>query len=321
MGTTKIEWAERVWNPVTGCTKVSEGCRNCYAERMAWRLRGRAGYPAHEPFQATLHPDRLDEPLHWRKPSMVFVCSMGDLFHGDVPDEFIAQVWGVMRSSPQQIFLVLTKRPERMVRWVNRCHDAESMGWVTHDGTPPAKAYDGTGIVVGETRRWPLPNVWLGTSVENQNAANDRIPHLLQTPAAKRFVSCEPLLGAVDLVRWLPITYCGQTHYRLVEHEASDFGPMVFPDWVIVGGESGPGARPMHPDWARSLRDQCVAAGVPLFFKQWGEWSPEYPEGMSLAHRAQRYLDGQDFYRVGKKAAGRLLDGCEWNQTPPKGTS
>ena len=309
MGTTKIEWATRVWNPVTGCTPVSEGCANCWAKRMAKRLAGRYGYPKDEPFRVTLHPDKLDEPLRWRKASIVFVCSMGDLFHEDVPDEFVARVWGTMRYAAEHTFLVLTKREGRMKQWLRRC----GMRWVTHDGTPPANAYEGTGVIVGEARNWPLSNVWLGTSVENQAAADERIPHLLNTPAAKRFVSCEPLLGPITFrwAKWHPVR--GSNHLDGLRQL----------DWVIAGGESGPGAHPMHPDWARSLRDQCLEAHVPFFFKQWGEYVA--PAQMP----ASTYREIEDFgcgigsenapVSVGKKAAGRLLDGREWDEMPERG--
>jgi protein gp37 len=199
----------------------------------------------------------LDKPLHWRKPCKIFVCSMGDLFHQAVPTEFIYKVFDVMKSCPQHTFLVLTKRPQRM--------------------SPEPK--DGICII--------FKNIWLGVSVENQKRADERIPILLQIPAAKRFVSIEPMLGLVDLERG---------RYFLTEP-----GPRL--DWVILGGESGPKARPMNPDWVRSVRDQCKAAGVPFFFKQWGEWYPCIDRDTG----EQR----EDMVRLGKKKAGCLLDGAE----------
>jgi len=171
MGTTKIDWAEKSWNPVTGCTPVSAGCANCYAAKMAKRLAGRYGYPADDPFRVTLHEDRLEEPLHWRKPSRVFVCSMGDLFHEDVPEDVIWQVIEKAWQAKQHTFLLLTKRPRRMADVLTH-----SMLWL--NDTPP--------------------NIWIGTSIENQQTAYERIPHLLNAPAAVRFVSCEPLLGFAD---------------------------------------------------------------------------------------------------------------------------
>jgi protein gp37 len=284
---TTIEWTGETWNPVTGCAKLSVGCQNCYAERMAKRLRGRCGYPADEPFRVTVHEKKLDQPLRWRKPRHVFVCSMGDLFHPRVTDETIFRVFGVMYRAHWHTYQVLTKRPERMQRVVERLywgsegairtiyHYAREHEWPSWYGGD------------GGSCRVPLPNVWLGVSAENQEQAQARIPALLETPAAVRFVSVEPMLGPVDL--------------REVEGPEGDrlgdslialggAGTPTGIDWVICGGESGPGARPMHPDWARSLRDQCVGAHVPFFFKQWGG--------------------------VRKKPAGALLDDELWQQMP-----
>jgi protein gp37 len=244
MGKTKIEWTDQTWNPVTGCTKISEGCAHCYAERMSKRLAGRCGYPeASHNFDVTLHPDRLDEPLHWRKPRRVFVVSMGDLFHEDIPDSFILEVFRVMgrQNTRQHTFQVLTKRPGRMKEWISEYI-------VDRDGKPD-----------------PFPNIWLGVTAENQERANERIPTLLQIPAAVRFVSVEPMLGPVDLSEW--INPQGAT-------ARDDPARYSLLDWVICGGESGPDARPMHPDWARSLRDQCQMAGVPFFMKQMSKKAP-----------------------------------------------
>jgi len=268
---TKIEWTHRegttgvTWNPIAGCTKISEGCAHCYAERMATRLKGRFGYPEDEPFRVTLHPDRLSEPRKWRKPRTVFVCSMGDLFHEVVPGTFIHHIWIQMALCRDHTFLVLTKRPERMAELVPALNNYEH-------GTPN--------------------NVWLGVTAENQQRANERIPLLLQTPAAVRFVSIEPMLGPVDL-RW----YLG-TGEMLSSH---------YLDWVIVGGESGPGARPMHPDWARGVRDQCAAAGVPFFFKQWGSAD-------QLAGRRAYAI--QAGWRPEEAKGGHLLDGREYHEWP-----
>lgn len=324
---SKIEWTEATWNPVTGCTKVSPGCAHCYAERIhdARHAAYRAGkkVPAQyaTPFEkVVLHPDRLELPRHWRKPRLIFVNSMSDLFHEDVPDKFIAKVFQTMHFSPQHTFQVLTKRPRRMAKWLKRCGNGGGLGWMTHNGTEPAKAYRGTGIIVGLAKNWPLPNVWLGVSVENQRMADQRIPLLLQAEAARSFVSVEPLLDIVNLEKWLPI-------YPLRMPE-EDMPPHL--SWAIVGGESGPEARPMHPGWARALRDQCVEAGVPFFFKQWGGWIPiQYISQdkkpllkISLAKDdLQERIVGEgeqavNMVRVGKKKAGRLLDGREWNQMP-----
>lgn len=239
---TKIEWSDETWSPVTGCTKVSEGCRNCYAERMAKRLRGRCGYPQDDPFRVTVHPERLDVPLHWRKPRVIFVCSMSDLFHDDVPTTYIDDVFRVMRRCNQHQFLVLTKRPDRMLEYQGeRCAQ-----WTPHDMP---------GV--------PTRNIGLGVSVEDASQLW-RVDKLLQTPAAMRFVSFEPLLGPVDadLCQEVDDGDGGMTDRRHLL------------DWIIVGGESGPGARPMHPNWARDLRDQAAAVGVPFFMKQMSRREP-----------------------------------------------
>jgi len=252
MGTTKIEWTESTWNPVSGCTKVSPGCANCYAERMAKRLKA-MGTPGYEDgFAVTLHPNRLADPLRWKKPRMIFVGSMGDLFHEDVPDEFIWQVIETAYQAKQHVFQILTKRPERMRDVLTRS------AWWNND-TPP--------------------NIWLGTSTENQETANERIPHLLDCPAAVRFVSAEPLLGPVNLAEYLSCDCVaagragwepGPVQQRELCQACGGFPFRDSIDWVIVGGESGPGARPMKPDWVRSIRDECQAAGVSFFMKQMG---------------------------------------------------
>ena len=246
---TKIEWTERTWNPVTGCTKVSPGCDHCYAEGIARRFAGGKAFP--NGFDVTLHPERLDAPLRWRKPARVFVNSMSDLFHDDVPDEFIAHVWATMALTPQHTYQVLTKRHGRMrsllVNWRdNGFGDAIAAAMF---------ALPGPGRII----QWPLPNVWLGVSVEDQKRAELRIPALLDTPAAVRFLSCEPLLGPVDLKPWM--VFSETTLTMELAHRLQ---------WVIVGGESGPGARPMGLDWAQYLVGQCQRTGVPVFVKQLG---------------------------------------------------
>ena len=221
-----IEWTDATWNPVTGCSKVSPGCAHCYAETLALtRLAGKPGYsglpwtPENAEANVVLRPDRLTVPLRWRAPRRVFVNSMSDLFHPLVPDEFIGQVFDVMERASRHTFQVLTKRPDRMMRWASQRR-------VDFD-TPVA------------------PNVWLGTSIENGRWI-ERADYLRGTPAAVRFLSCEPLLGSL----WS------------LDLEAID--------WVIVGGESGPKHRPIDPEWVRDIRDRCVATGVPFLFKQWG---------------------------------------------------
>jgi|SRR5437764_2146832 len=241
-----IEWTDATWNPTTGCDRVSPGCDNCYALALAARLKA-MGNPRYQQdgdppqsgpgFGLTLHEDVLALPLSWTRPRRVFVNSMSDLFHDDVPGEFVARVFEVMERTPRHVYQLLTKRPGRMSSWARRHHPD------------------------------PLHNVWLGTSVEDQKWAAVRIPKLRDTPAAIRFVSCEPLLAPVDLSPWIDAL-----------------------DWVIVGGESGVGARSMDPAWALELRDQCRDAGVAFFFKQWGGRT--------------------------SKTGGRLLDGQTWDEMP-----
>ena len=249
---SKIEWTDVSWNPVTGCTKISPGCEHCYAERMSKRLAGRFGYPAENPFTVTCHPDKLDQPLHWKKPRNIFVCSMGDLFHEDVPEQFIWRCFLTMSIATQHTYQVLTKRPKTMAKMMRIAFSSDLH---VHSG--------------------PAPNVWLGTSCENQDTANERIPHLMKTPAAVRFLSLEPLLGPVDLdCINFGDNIAVSSGSVIVASAAGNqpFNPVI--DWVIVGGETGPGARPMDPDWARDIRDQCKAAGVPFFFKAMGGGQP-----------------------------------------------
>jgi protein gp37 len=249
---SNIEWTDATWNPVRGCTKVSPGCKNCYAETFAERFRGVKGHPYEQGFDLRLVPDKLAEPLTWKKPRRVFVNSMSDLFHEDLPREYIAEVFSVMARTPQHTYQVLTKRPERMLML---------MLAPLADGVP-----------------WPLPNVWLGVSVENQHFADKRIPLLLQTPAAVRFISAEPLLDAVDLESYVdgPCQGCGIPDLDCAAFK-SEGAVACCPDcrhrsldWVIVGGESGPGARPFNLEWARSIVQQCTSAAVPAFIKQLG---------------------------------------------------
>ncbi|SIF58354.1 DUF5131 family protein [Mycobacteroides abscessus] len=318
---TRIEWADATWSPVTGCTRVSNGCLNCYIERSTpIRIAGRKfdGEGIGSSLAVQLHPNRLDWPLRKRDGKKIFVCSQADLFHSDVPDEYIAKVFAVMALAPHHTFQVLTKRHDRMRSLLNSAYFLQAVGRVWAE--PPS---DWPLPRDWRVPVWPLPNVWLGVSAEDQKRADLRIPALLHTPAAVRFVSAEPLLGPIDL-HGDPI---GKDSVFWIGHL----------DWVIAGGESGPGARPMHPDWARSLRDQCVAAGVPFLFKQWGEWVPERlglhgcnaPAAfLSTDGQVRLLVDGKPAYapfapagdmtirRVGKKRAGRELDGRTWDQYP-----
>lgn len=304
MGTSKIEWTEATWNPVTGCTPISEGCEHCYAKRMATRLRGRSGYPEDEPFKVTAHPERLKDPLGWRKPKKIFVCSMGDLFHEDVPVDWIDSVIGVIAKCEQHRFMLLSKRTKRMkIYFLGLRDEPEQAIRFLSDG--PGRIKYGLHKYALTLRRGEhLRNVWLGVTAENQRRADERIPVLLEIPAARRFVSIEPMLGPVDLRRAFGTEGPRQTYIEQL-------------DWVICGGETGPGARPLHPDWVRSLRDQCQAAGVPFFFKSWGEFQTNYDEMLrqSIDYKPHSF-NGLTFVRCGKKQAGRILDGRTWNEEP-----
>ena len=260
---TGIEWTQETWNPVTGCTKVSQGCKGCYAEGVADRFWP-TQYPPNpdgSPRRFTdvrCHPERLDQPLRWRKPRMVFVNSMSDLFHEDVPDAFIEECFRVMWQAKQHTYQVLTKRPARMRDFVLR------------DLSREQEAID-AGIYPGNAQPWnPPPNVWLGVSVEDQATADERIPILLDTPAAVRFVSYEPALGPVDFGN----IKAGIAMVDALAGFASwPDGQLSAPekiDWLIVGGESGPGARPFDLAWARDTIRQCREAGVACFVKQLG---------------------------------------------------
>ena len=262
---SKIEWTDQTWNPTTGCSKVSEGCRNCYAEKRSARFASTPGkylgVTTNGKFNGTLrlHDDVLDIPLRRRKPTMYFVNSMSDLFHEKVPFEFIDRVFAVMALTPQHTFQILTKRPERMAEYMGR--DEIWEGWRDH--MPGADAWQKR----ERQDRLPepidgsfyLPNVWLGTSVEDQKSADERVPHLLRCPAAVRFLSVEPLLGALNLEVL--------TFSKGIRGTCLIGAPNAI-DWVIAGGESGPGARPCDVEWIRSIIAQCKAADVPCFVKQ-----------------------------------------------------
>lgn len=368
---TPIEWADATWNPITGCSRVSEGCRNCYAEIMAARfskpgqwgaglaqiVRKPDGSADHRwTGQVRFNERALTQPLRWCKPRRIFVCSTSDLFHEGVPDEWLDRVFAVMALAPQHTFMVLTKRPERARRYFEGYEEAGEFHTGIRDALIEGAAQAIYAARTGEDPSlWlsvslPLPNVWLGTSIEDQATADARIPHLLATPAAVRFVSAEPLLGPVDLtldgLSCVPCPHCSDgsqdPETGLVDCSRCDDtgkGDEVMIDLVIVGGESGPGARPMHPDWPRALRDQCIAAGAAFFFKQWGEWAPAMhdPEhggyvlrqteqvGPFDSWRAPAFdpdrLEGINWRRLGKKAAGRLLDGQVWDQMPGGGNA
>lgn len=315
-----IEWTDETWNPTVGCAAVSPGCDNCYAARVAHRGLTSSHRGLTELIddgiewtgEVRMLPERLDVPMRWRKPRRVFVDSMSDLFFQDVPVDFVERVWATMARCPQHTFQILTKRPKRMravlagqTRWEVERHLGRyepDVPWLTEPDS------DGKG--------W-LPNVWLGTSIEN-DAYAWRADHLRATPAAVRFLSLEPLLGPLPSLDLTGI------------------------DWVIGGGESGPGARPMQPDWVRDIRDRCEEAHVPFFFKQWGAWLPYEPDpqppfwagqdgDLIDGHHLPAALSEGDpvtgwwapdlehdaiFRKAGKKIAGRELDGRTWDQMP-----
>jgi protein gp37 len=334
-----IEWTEATWNCLRGCTRVSEGCRFCYAMLIAARFSkpGQAyeglayfdndGHP-HWTGQVRLIEELLDQPLRWKRPRRIFVNSMSDLFHENVSDFDIQRIFDVMYNAPQHTFQILTKRPERMRDYFNA-----HRGWW------------------GNYPQWK--HVHLGVSVEDQKTADERIPLLLETPAAVRWISAEPLLGAIDLSKWLatPVVHGAESlspdtanALKQLAQAAARQQVWATLDWVVVGGESGSNARPMNPAWARSLRDQCRAAGVAFFFKQWGEWVPtaKYSDFQGTVYyndkgvkpciykehlfTADWYAYGQDdgkmtvttskMLRVGKKEAGRLLEGRTWDEYP-----
>lgn len=367
---SKIEWTDSTWNPIRGCSRVSEGCKHCYAERIAARFSGPG-----MPYEGLIHRSTgswngqvrfiegsLFQPIHWRKNRRVFVNSMSDLFHESVPDETIDKIFAVMLACNiltnvgKHQFQILTKRPQRMVLYLTQSSPAEmlqrwskSVDYSLHidDGNTYFSEYvysqvcrdwdeNGNNPSLSEHKPWgyahrlfPLPNVWLGVSVEDQKTADERIPVLLQCPAAVRWLSCEPLLGPIDLERPRPGPNLAQGSGTAICQ------PWLIQsgiDWVVAGGESGAGARPMHPDWARSLRNQCASAGVPFFFKQHGEYVEATVRNIDHA-RESRFVErsGEDstgwtidrhtrgtahMVRLGKSATGRLLDGVEHNAFP-----
>lgn len=349
---TGIEWTDATWNPVTGCSKVSQGCKHCYAERDWARL---AANPATKYFSRAFtdvatHRDTLALPCRWSKPRRIFVNSMSDLFHEAVPYEFIAAVFGAMAAASWHTFQVLTKRPQRALdffAWIDAHPERADF-----DSPALQKKYPGAdwrpfflvdlasrhlplaghGLRCDLKGKWPLPNVQLGVSVEDQTAADDRVPLLLKMPAAVRFLSVEPMLGPV-YIEEIPDPSGGVclkplAGLRWIESgngrcETMPLGARI--DWVITGAESGPHARPSHPDWFRSVYAQCASTGIAYLHKQNGEWidsDTAQRYGPDVEHlRGKGGVDiiarhNTIFYRVGKKAAGRLLDGVEHNGYP-----
>lgn len=264
---SSIEWTDATWNPMSGCTKISPGCDHCYAEVIAERFRGQKSYP--NGFDLTFYPERLEQPLKWQRPRRIFVSSMGDLFHKDVPAAFLNKVFSIMEQARWHRFQILTKRSSLMLDYVNHRYQGIQ---------PPSQ-------------------IWFGVSVEDA-ARGSRITHLRAINGANRFLSIEPLLGDIGTLNLFGI------------------------GWVIVGGESGRSARAMHPDWVRGIRRQCLAAGVPFFFKQWGEWQPlSTTSGEQVMPFADYILPGPSgngfgFLKKGKGASGRVLDGTVWSDIP-----
>ena len=319
---SKIEWTDATWNPVTGCSVVSPGCTNCYAMKLAGtRL-------AHHPSRAGLTRDTkagpvwtgevrfnekwLMQPLKWKRQRMVFVCAHGDLFHESIPDEWIDRAFAVMALAPQHTFQVLTKRATRMSRYSNDPNTPKRVAAVIIGMAMRSEISGGQTLAPLGSRlhesdpefvKWPIQNIWNGVSTEDQRRADERIPDLLATPAAVRWVSAEPLLGPIDFRNIVPAE-----RYEVDALTGYDFdqgGVRNRLDWVVVGGESGPGARPMHPDWARSIRDQCADAGTPFFFKQFGDWAPTggvdvYCHGPGKNQRKFPASDGVAMLRDGR---------------------
>jgi protein gp37 len=353
-----IEWTDATWNPITGCSVVSPGCTNCYAMGLAGtRLKhhpSRAGLTVDSKAgpvwngQVRLNEAWLTQPMLWSRPRKIFVCAHGDLFAEGVPDAWIDRVFAAMAASPQHTFQVLTKRVARMRAYLTATDVVERIIaalLVFNDeigtGKTSRDPKNGAGwnawaasenLKLGNEKSswplWPLKHVWLGVSAEDQRRADERVPDLLATPAAVRFVSAEPLLGFIDFESawhgesaldsecWGQCGWCEKGYPALhnCQQGRGDWekGRSGL-DWIIVGGESGPGARPMHPDWARLIRDQCASAGVPFFHKQHGAWAESVGQSAAAPFT---HVDGLMMSRVGKKLAGRLLDGAEHNGMP-----
>lgn len=354
---SKIEWTDATWNPVRGCSAVSPGCKNCFAARDAARFAGADDKQGTRgPFhgfvrisssqpqwtgKVELMEHKLGEPLAWRKPQKIFVNSMSDLFHQALPDEAIDQIFAVMALCPRHSFQVLTKRPRRMMEYLADPETSErvdAFAWemIEERVDPLNRRSDDIRATARSLQDGPLPNVWLGVSVEDQEMADERIPLLLQTPAAIHFVSYGPALGPVDFSRTPNDEFAHGFINPLRGFQSGDDGTRRRLDWIVAEGESGPGARPAHPQWFRDVRDQCVEAGVSFFFKQWGEWTPgENVDRRFGTVETAKWFDGRwrfssenlartdghrddqpDLYRVGKRAAGAFLDGREWREFP-----
>lgn len=341
VSTTKIEWTDRTWNPVRGCSRVSDGCTNCYAMGQAHRFSG-----AGKPFEglttirrgkvdwtgsARFVPEMLGAPLRWKKPQKIFVNSMSDLFHESLSNEEIAAVFGVMAACPQHTFQVLTKRPARARAWFESFTPARledgAVGPAVICGIE-ASNREADVDYLGLPEKWPLPNVWLGCSVEDQRTLDERVPQLLRCDAARYFISAEPLLGPLDLRRWLDLGGCCECDHRAPKSEKCEVKGrrgwvrcslgMRFVDWVIVGGESGPGARPFDIAWARSVVEQCAATlgcgttprPTPVFVKQVGSlW---YDSKLMRGARGSVIVPVDSQWEWAKKADKKGGDPDEW---------
>lgn len=322
--TSNIEWTGGTWNPWHGCHKVSAECKNCYMFRDKKRY-------GQDPNVVVRSKTGFYDPLKWTEPKTIFTCSWSDFFIEEA-DPWRDEAFAIMALTPQHTYQILTKRPDRMLEYFTKATaifpDDPEPDRTDHVLNAAFRLRDHVGLRKGEMRwsdkeiftaidRWPLPNVWLGISAGDQETANERIPLLLQTPAALRFLSLEPLLGPIDLTEivWQVGANSFITMDAFDKVDSLNKGyPWPGLDWVITGGESGPKARPSHPDWFRTLRDQCQAAGVPFFFKQWGEWAP--PEAIRLTQPDYDRSNQVEMGRVGKKAAGRHLDGRTWDEMP-----
>lgn len=342
---SKIEWTDSTWNFLVGCDKVSAGCKRCYAIQTSWIrqhnpkmnekfdgvVEKTSGGQLNWTGRVNISESTLSIPLKKKKDTKYFVNSLSDLFHDSVPFEVVDRAYAVMAMCGQHTFQILTKRPKRMLEYYSRPHFQDYITTaIAEMAERHPEMYEEAAQASLEIFEGLLPlfNVHIGVSCEDQNALDERLPFLMKVPAAVRFLSCEPLLGSIDLSKYYFTKRNGSYAFPYLPEDARTRMVNLL-DWVIVGGESGKGAAPMHPDWARSLRDQCKAAGVAFFFKQWGEWR-EYdhdagdnskPLGMFqdgvFAIGNLVYTKGSAcMAKVGKKAAGRLLDGVEHNEFP-----
>lgn len=315
---SSIEWTDTTWNPIGGCRRVSPGCENCYAEKIAWRFKGEG-----QPFEGLVKETSMGPrwsgkvivrraQLAWplrQRPRHCFVASMSDVFHEDLPELASQAIWGVMSVLPRFTFQALTKRPARAREILSRTTRSEAVsaaGKLIESMRDRNLLHSLDAAIPRHSRVWPPRNVWLGTSIEDQKRADKRLPDLIEAPAALRFVSVEPLLGDLSISRFLA------PRLELPRELGAPHGVR----WVIVGGESGPGARPMHPEWARRVRDECRMIGTAFFFKQWGKYSPALVEAQD-AIAVECPSNGRALMVPwSEDMVGRMLDGLVWNERP-----